>query len=201
MSPDDPLASGGRLPSGTLTFLFTDIEGSTKLGVALGTDDARESVERSIERAGAAGDRYVAFFSTALRSRIHLMTGNVPAAISAYRSILESSRAVDLGIGIALGLEYFSDLAFWGGDLPRAVRLGAAAKRPKAELGGGIDPRMGGAVDALVVGRSRLAPADFEREAAAGSAMDVDTATAEALATPAPASVPAMCGPSADAPR
>jgi predicted ATPase/class 3 adenylate cyclase len=164
-------------------------------------EDARESLERSIELATAAGDRYMALFSTALLSRIQLMTGNVPAAISTYRSILESSRAVDLGIGIALGLEYFADLAIWGGDVPRAVRLGAAAKRLKAELGGGIDPRMAGAVEPLVVGRSQLTPADFEREVAVGNAMDIDTAIAEALATPPPASVPAMFGAPADATR
>jgi hypothetical protein len=108
---------------------------------------------------------------------------------------------VDLGIGIALGLEYFADLAIWGGDVPRAVRLGAAAKRLKAELGGGIDPRMAGAVEPLVVGRSQLTPADFEREVAVGNAMDIDTAIAEALATPPPASVPAMFGAPADATR
>jgi hypothetical protein len=155
-------------------------------------DDARESVERSIDRAGAAGDRYIALFATALLARIHLMTGNVAAAIATYRSILESSRAIDLRIGIALGLEYFADLAIWGGDLPRAVRLGAAAERLKAELGGGIDPRMAGAMQPLVVGRSQLAPADFEREEAAGNAMDIDAAIAEAVATPRPEVVPSM---------
>jgi hypothetical protein len=158
------------------------------------SEDARQSVERSVELATAAGDRYIALFSTALLSRIQLMTGNVPAAIATYRSILESSRAIDLRIGIALGLEYFADLAIWGGDLPRAVRLGAAAERLKTELGGGIDPRMGGAMQPLVVGRSQLAPADFEREEAAGNAMDIDMAIAEAVATPAPAVVPSMFG-------
>jgi hypothetical protein len=123
------------------------------------------------------------------------MTGNIPAGIATSRSILESSRAIDLRIGIALGLEYFADLAIWAGDVPRAVRLGAAAKRLKAELGGGIDPRMDGAVEPLVVGRSQMAPVDFEREAAAGNAMDIDTAIAEALATPQPASVPGMPAP------
>jgi class 3 adenylate cyclase len=37
--------SSGRRPTGTLTFLFTDIEGSTKLGVALGTDRYHEVLE------------------------------------------------------------------------------------------------------------------------------------------------------------
>jgi non-specific serine/threonine protein kinase len=157
--------------------------------------ESRACVERSIERAEAVGDHYVALFSTALLARIQLMTGNIPAGIAASRSILESSRAIDLRIGIALGLEYFADLAIWAGDVPRAVRLGAAAKRLKAELGGGIDPRMSGAVEPLVVGRSQLAAFDFEREAAAGNAMDIDTAIAEALATPPPAAVPGMPAP------
>jgi predicted ATPase/class 3 adenylate cyclase len=155
-------------------------------------DEARASVERSIELAEAAGDRYFALFGAALLARIHLVTGDIPAAIATYRSILESSRVMDLRIGIALGLEYFADLAIWGGDVPRAVRLGAAAKRLKAELGGGIDPRMGGAMQPLVVGRSQLTLADFEREEATGSAMDIDTAIAEAVATTPPAAVPSM---------
>ena len=154
--------------------------------------DARTAVERSIERARAAGDHYIALFSTALLARIHLMTGNIPAGVATSRSILESSRAIDLRIGIALGLEYFADLAIWAGDVPRAVRLGAAAKRLKAELGGGIDPRMSGAVEPLVVGRSQLTLAEFEREEAAGSAMDIDAAIAEALATTPPTAVPAL---------
>src|ERR1700704_5811560 len=36
---------GGRLPSGTLTFLFSDIEGSTKLGIALGTGRYHDVLE------------------------------------------------------------------------------------------------------------------------------------------------------------
>ena len=155
-------------------------------------DEARACVKRSIYSAEQGGDRYFALFGSALLARIQLMMGNIPEAITTYRLILESSRASELHIGIALGLEYFADLAIWGGDVRRAVRLGAAAERLKAELGGGIDPRMGGAMQPLVVGRSQLTLADFDREEAAGSAMDIDTAIAEALATPPPAAVPAM---------
>ena len=155
-------------------------------------DEARASVERSIKLANETGDRFYALFDAVLLARIHLGTGDIPAAIATYRSTLESSRAMDLGIGVALGLEYFASLAIWGGDVARAVRLGAVAKRLKAELGGGIDPRMGGGVEPLVVGRSQLTLPDFEREEAAGSAMDIDMAIAEALATTPPTAVPAL---------
>jgi tetratricopeptide (TPR) repeat protein len=177
-----------------------DVRGEGRLLLARATallhlgriDEARGCVERSIEQANEAGDRFYTLFGAVLLARIHLGTGDIPAAIATYRSTLESSRVMDLGIGVALGLEYFASLAIWGGDVPRAVRLGVVAKRLKAELGGGIDPRIGGGVEPLVVGRSQLTLADFEREEAAGSAMDIDAAIAEALATTPPTAVPAL---------
>jgi hypothetical protein len=69
------------------------------------------------------------------------------------------------------------------------VRLGATAARLKEELGGGVPPRMGGAPDPLEVGRVSLAPDEFEREAAAGREMDIDSAVAEALAIQPPSSL------------
>jgi class 3 adenylate cyclase len=47
---ENPRMSSGRRPTGTLTFLFTDIEGSTKLGVALGTDRYHEVLETYTRR-------------------------------------------------------------------------------------------------------------------------------------------------------
>jgi hypothetical protein len=126
--------------------------------------------------------------------------GEIVAGVSEYRSVLETSRALDLRLGIAAGLDYFGEIAIWAGDVPRAVRLGAAAERIKEELGGGIPPRMGGALEPLAVGRSELSPAEFEREVEAGRAMDLDSAIAEALAAELPTSVPAAAGPPPSAP-
>jgi hypothetical protein len=104
--------------------------------------------------------------------------------------VLETSRAIDLELGIAVALDYIGEVAVWVGDVPRAVRLGAVAERLKEKLGGGIPPRMGGALEPLVVGRSELSEADFDREYGAGRAMDVDSIIAEALALQAPESIP-----------
>jgi len=41
--------------------------------------------------------------------------------------VLESSRDLDLRLGIALAPDYLAEVAFRGGDASRAVRLGATA--------------------------------------------------------------------------
>jgi hypothetical protein len=46
----------------------------------------------------------------------------------------------------------------------------------------------------LVVGRRELSPTEFDREVAAGRAMDLDSTIAEALATKRPDSIPSPAG-------
>jgi hypothetical protein len=72
--------------------------------------------------------------------------------------------------------------------MSRAARRGALAAPLKEELGRGVPPRMGGAPDPQEVGRARLAPDEFEWQATAGRAMDIDSAVAEALAIQPPPS-------------
>jgi predicted ATPase/class 3 adenylate cyclase len=153
--------------------------------------EARVSVERSIDLARQAGDDWFVMFASVFLARLKLLMGQIAEGIADYRAVLETSRALDLRIGIAIGLEYFGEVAIWAGDVGRGVRLGAAAARIKEELGGGIAPKMGGALEPLVVGRERLRPEEFDREVAAGRVMDTVTAIEEALATPLPTSVPA----------
>jgi hypothetical protein len=122
--------------------------------------------------------------------RIELLMGNVAAGTEHYRFVLETSRDLDLRIGIAAALDYLGEVAIWAGDATRAVRLGAVAERLREELGGGIPPRMGGALEPLVAGRAALSPEDFRREEQLGHALDIDSAIAEALATTPPTTVP-----------
>ena len=152
--------------------------------------EARTSLERSIEFARAANDWYFAMFSGLFLGRLKLLIGELEQGIADYRSVIETSRALDLRVGIAIALEYFGEVALWAGDDRRAVRLAATAARIKEELGGGVPPRIGGAVEPLIVGRERLAPNIFEAEIAAGQSMDTEAAIEEALSTPIPTSVP-----------
>jgi predicted ATPase/class 3 adenylate cyclase len=164
---------------------------STALFVLGRMDDARATVERSIELSRQGGDIYFEIFSSNLLGRIEQLMADVPSAVATYRSTLERSRSMDLSIGVAMGLENFAELAIRGGDVERGIRLGAAAERLKEELGGGAPSRMVGAMDPLAEGRIRRSAADFDRELAAGRAMDIDSAIAEALGTQIPSSLPA----------
>jgi predicted ATPase/class 3 adenylate cyclase len=152
--------------------------------------DARASVESSIDLARQAGDQYFALFAGLFLARLKLLMGQIAEGIADYRAVLETSNVLDLRIGIAIGLEYFGEVAIWSGDTPRAVRLGATAARIKEELGGGIAGRMGGALEPLVFGRAQLSAAEFDREVAVGRVMGIETAIEAALATPMPTSVP-----------
>ncbi len=144
--------------------------------------ETRKSLEHSIELLREAGDHYFALFCSIFLGRIKLLLGDVPGGMREYRSVLRSSRDLDLRLGMAVALDYLAEVGFGCGDAARSVRLGAAATRLKEELGGGVPPRMGGAPDPIEVGRIRLTPEEFEREAAVGRTMDIDSAIAEALA-------------------
>jgi len=154
---------------------------STTLFVLGRLAEARTTVERSIELSREAGDVYFEIFSSSLLGRIEQVMGDLEAAIATYRSSLERSRSLDLTIGVAMGLENFAELAIQGGDVRRGIRLGAAAERLKEELGGGVPSRMLGALDPLAEGRSRLPLADFDRERAAGRAMEIDSVIEQAV--------------------
>lgn len=108
--------------------------------------------------------------------------GDIEAGLSDYRAVLETSRALDLRIGIANGLEYMAEVSIWAGDAGRAARLGAAAARIKDDLGGGVPPRIGGALDPLEAAKTLLPSDEYDRDVASGREMAIDTAIDEALA-------------------
>ena len=167
-------------------------EGQALLGRATaqfalgGLAETRETLERSLGLLRQAGDVYFAVFCSVFLGRIKLLMGEV-GGVHEYRDVLKTSRKLGLLLGVAVGLDYVAEMAVLAGDLERAVRLGATADRIKEELGGGIPPRMGGALDPLAVGRERLSAQAFEREVAAGRAMDIDSAVDDALEVEPPA--------------
>jgi len=116
------------LPTGTVTFLFTDIEGSTRLLVELG--DARYSEalaehRRVIREATAGlggvevdtqGDSFFLVFPTA------------QAAIEAARQINAglASRQLSVRIGLHTGTPLSTDEGYVGSDVHRAARIAAS---------------------------------------------------------------------------
>lgn len=124
----------GELPTGTITFLFTDIEGSTRLVERLGTDAARlvfedsaELVREAIHAAGgfevrSTGDGAFAAFVDA--------TGAVAAAADAQRRLAAHPWPDDVEprvrIGMHTGQGTLGGDDYVGFDVHRAARVADA---------------------------------------------------------------------------
>jgi class 3 adenylate cyclase len=122
------------LHSGTVTFAFTDIEGSTKLLQELGDEafgalsrDHRRIVRETFGEAGGTeidtqGD---AFFFSFPRAR-----DAVNAAVAAQRALREHAwpdgREVRVRMGLHTGEPHMGDEGYLGIDVVRAARISAA---------------------------------------------------------------------------
>jgi len=124
-----------QLPTGTVTFLFSDIEGSTGLVQRLGAAGYTELLERhnamlrdafgrhgGIER-GTQGDSFLVMFAEAPAA--------IDAAVDAQRALRDATWPGDAEVRVRMGLH--SGLGTLGGDdyvgidVHRAARIGAAA--------------------------------------------------------------------------
>lgn len=116
------------LPTGTVTFLFTDVEGSTKLLHELGAEDYAQALgeHRRILREAfgahggvevdAQGDAFFVAFPTA------------PGALGAAAEALEGLVAgpIRVRIGVHTGTPHLDDEGYVGVDVHRAARIAAA---------------------------------------------------------------------------
>ena len=115
------------LPSGTVTFLFTDVEGSTRLLDGLGADAYAEALfkhRRIIREACAAesgvevdtqGDAFFFAFRTA------------PGALAAASALTEAlaTGPIRVRVGLHTGTPLVTDEGYVGGDVHRAARIAA----------------------------------------------------------------------------
>jgi predicted ATPase/class 3 adenylate cyclase len=116
------------LPSGTVTFLFTDVEGSTTLLHELGAEGYAEALaehRRLIREACAAeggvevdtqGDAFFFAFPTA------------PGALAAAAALTEGLAAgpIRVRVGLHTGTPLLTEAGYVGGDVHRAARIAAA---------------------------------------------------------------------------
>jgi len=127
------LPRGRSLPTGTVTFLFTDIEGSTKLVQALGDRYAevlsthRQIVRSAIEREGGTevgteGDSVFAVFPTA--------AAGIAATATAQRAIDAAAWPAGTHVRVRMGLHTgegrLGGENYIGLDVHRASRIAAA---------------------------------------------------------------------------
>jgi predicted ATPase/class 3 adenylate cyclase len=124
-----------RAPAATLTFLFSDIEGSTRLLDALGSEAYTKVLERqaAIMRAaiakhggreeGTEGDSFFVVFDSAVAA--------VEAAVEAQRSLAAepwpAGGEVTVRMGLHAGEASVSAAGLVGLDIHRAARIAAAA--------------------------------------------------------------------------
>ena len=123
----------GHAPAGTVTFLFSDIEGSTRLLQELGDQYAdvlmeeRRLLRSAIEERGGreidtAGDGFFAAFDRARDA--------VAAAVAAQRSFAQhpwpNGEAVRVRMGLHTGEPTFTGGSYTGLDVHRAARICAA---------------------------------------------------------------------------
>jgi predicted ATPase/class 3 adenylate cyclase len=117
-----------ELPSGTVTFLFTDIEGSTRLADSLGPAYAdvlgrtRELVREVVaaeggHEFGAEGDAQFLVFSSA--------AGAVRAAVELQRRLAKEDQ-VRIRVGTHTGEGFLRDGDYVGLDVHRVARIAAA---------------------------------------------------------------------------
>jgi predicted ATPase len=114
-----------ELPSGTVTFLFTDIEGSTRLLHELGAEGYAETLDehRSVLRGAfttndgvevdTQGDAFFVAFPTA------------PGALAAAREA-QQALSIPVRMGIHTGTPLLTDEGYVGADVHRAARIAAA---------------------------------------------------------------------------
>jgi predicted ATPase/class 3 adenylate cyclase len=116
------------LPAGTVTFLFTDVEGSTQLLHELGADRYAEALahhRRAIRDAVAShggvevdtqGDAFFVAFPTA--------PGALQAAADALQAL--AGGALKVRMGLHTGAPLLTDEGYVGADVHRAARIAAA---------------------------------------------------------------------------
>jgi predicted ATPase len=116
-----------RLPSGTVTFLFTDVEGSTRLLHELGAERFGEALaehRRILRQAFGArggvevdtqGDAFFVAFPTA------------PGALAAARAIGDglAPGPIQVRVGLHTGTPLLTDEGYVGADVHRAARIAA----------------------------------------------------------------------------
>jgi predicted ATPase/class 3 adenylate cyclase len=135
------------LPSGTVTFLFTDVEGSTKLLHALGAEEYAQALaahRRQLREAFAAhagvevdtqGDAFFVAFPTA--------PGALAAALDATRALMDGP--IRVRIGLHTGTPLLTDEGYVGPDVHKGARIAAAGHGGQVLVSAATAALVGGA--------------------------------------------------------
>lgn len=116
------------MPTGTVTFLFTDIEGSTRLLHELGTERYAASLaeHRRVVRDACSSHRGVEV--DAYGDGMFMVFASAPEALAAARDLTEAlaSGPVRVRVGVHTGTPLLTEEGYVGVDVHRAARIAAA---------------------------------------------------------------------------
>jgi predicted ATPase/class 3 adenylate cyclase len=117
-----------ELPSGTVTFLFTDVEGSTKLLHELGADAYARALAAHRQVIRQACDRHDGVEVDTQGDALFVAFATAPAALAAATELTESlaSGLVRVRVGLHTGTPLLSDEGYVGVDVHRAARIAAS---------------------------------------------------------------------------
>ena len=116
------------LPSGTVTFLFTDVEGSTRLLYESGAESyaAALTVHRGVIRDACGGQGGVEVDTQG--DAFFFAFPTAPGALVAGQEIVEAlgSGPIRVRLGVHTGTPFLTDEGYVGSDVNRAARIAAA---------------------------------------------------------------------------
>jgi predicted ATPase/class 3 adenylate cyclase len=116
------------LPSGTVTFLFTDIEGSTKLLHKLGAEPYAEALAEHRHILREAFDRHGGVEVDTQGDAFFYAFPTAPGALEAVREGQDAlaSGPIHVRVGIHTGTPHLTDEGYVGEDVHKGARIGAA---------------------------------------------------------------------------
>ena len=118
-----------ELPSGTVTFMFTDVEGSTRLLHELGPERYAEALDshRRVLRGAFASNRGVEVDTQGDAFFVAFVTAQAALAAAAQAQAQLVQGPIRVRMGIHTGAPVVTDEGYVGADVHRAARIAAAA--------------------------------------------------------------------------
>ena len=113
-----------ELPSGTVTFLFTDIEGSTRLLYELGAERYAQELAAHRRVLRGAFDRHGGVEVDTQGDAFFVAFPTAPGALEAAREAQQSLQ-IPVRMGLHTGTPLLTEEGYVGGDIHRAARIAA----------------------------------------------------------------------------
>jgi class 3 adenylate cyclase len=115
------------LPTGTVTFLFTDVEGSTKLLHELGAEGYGAALAKHRRLIRESCSRYDGIEVDTQGDAFFFAFPTAPGAIEAASAFTEAlaSGSIQVRVGLHTGTPLLTDEGYVGGDVHRAARIAA----------------------------------------------------------------------------